>query len=125
MSSRSRRLLQIYCGCGPHNPAFGQGPQRGIIDLLARPGGCFWCAPSGWTSHLIDRSRLSGTSLKTCLGLTLQAAPAPSFAIIIDESFQGDTNGHDNDPRSESGGYEKGANQPNRQPRAEGQRSQV
>jgi hypothetical protein len=25
-------------------------------------------------------------------------APAPSFAIIIEDSFQGDTNGHDNDP---------------------------
>jgi hypothetical protein len=43
-------------------------------------------------------NRLSRTSLKTSFEPTLQAPPAPSFAIMINESFQGDTNGHDNDP---------------------------
>src|SRR5258705_10812730 len=99
MSSRSRRLLQINCGCGPHNPAFGQGPPRPNYRPVGKaPEGVFAVHRRGGCGHLMVASRLSGTSLKTCLGPTLQAAPAPSFAIIINASFQGDTNGHDNDP---------------------------
>src|SRR4029077_1024799 len=83
----------------PPQPSFRtRAPRRNYRPVGKALGGVFGVHRRGGCGHRMLGSRVSGTSLKTCLGPTLQAAPAPSFAIIMNESFQGDTNGHDNDP---------------------------
>src|SRR6185312_17299803 len=98
MSSRSRRLLQINCGCGPHNPAFGQGPQGGIIDPLAIPGVFFSTAPPGWPrSSNQGMKSLAGNQPGNGSRPTFQGVLSSHFGIMINESFQGDTHGYDDD----------------------------